>query len=355
MTPRIASSVARRLGDLDPETAHALAIRALRLGLAGRDRGRDDPALAVEALGLRFPNPIGLAAGFDKNAAAVTGLMRLGFGFVEAGTVTLRPQPGNPRPRLFRLAGDGAVINRLGFNNAGLGVFLQNLRRARGRDRPLGANVGINKDSADIEGDYARMVAAVAPHADYVTINVSSPNTPGLRDLQAGDRLAAILAAIAAAAPERPPLLVKLAPDLSDTALRDIVEASIAGGVQGLIVSNTTITRPAGLRSPLVREQGGLSGAPLFALATAMLARTALLAGGRIVLIGVGGVATGLQALRKLQAGASLVQLYTGFAYAGPALIPRLKRELLAALRAEGYARVADAIGTDRERLAGAL
>jgi dihydroorotate dehydrogenase len=352
MLPAIASIVLPLLRRIDPERAHELALHALRLGLAGRDAAPDDPILAIEALGNRFNNPIGLAAGFDKNAVAVAALMRLGFGFVETGTVTPRPQLGNPRPRLFRLTPDQAVINRMGFNNAGLDVYLTQLAQRPRSPVPLGANVGINKEGADPERDYPALIAAVAPHADYLVINVSSPNTPGLRDLQGEAQLRAILRAVAVAVPNRPPLLVKIAPDLGDEPLAALVETCAAEGVQGLIVSNTTIARPPTLRSPQANEAGGLSGAPLFTLSTRVLARAFLLARGRLTLIGVGGVATGAQALEKIRAGASLVQLYTAFAYAGPALIPRLKRELAAALRAAGFASVQDAVGKGAQRLA---
>ncbi len=341
---------------MDAEQAHGLALRGLRCGLAGRDTTPDDPALGITVLGRRFDNPIGLAAGFDKNAVAVAPLMRLGFGFVETGTVTPRPQIGNPRPRLFRLAEDRAVINRLGFNNAGIDVYRRNLEAVRSRPValvvPLGANLGINKDGADPLRDYPALVAAVARLADYVVVNVSSPNTPGLRDLQGEARLRAILRAVAAV-PARPPVLVKIAPDLFDDGLASIVETCVAEGVQGLIVSNTTVTRPPSLRSPHARQAGGLSGAPLFALSTRMLARAFLLARGRLVLIGVGGIASGDDALTKIRAGASLVQLYTAFAFAGPALIPRIKRELAAGLRRAGFASIQDAIGTGAASLSG--
>ncbi|MBV9251995.1 MAG: quinone-dependent dihydroorotate dehydrogenase, partial [Acetobacteraceae bacterium] len=284
MTHALASALLPLLRRLDAETAHGLALRALQLGLAGRNSHPDDPALTVQALGRWFPNPVGLAAGFDKDAIAVSALMRLGFGFVETGTVTPRPQPGNPRPRLFRLEPDQAVINRMGFNNAGLDQYCRRLAQLASRPVPLGANVGINKEGAEPERDYPAMLAAVAPHVDYAVINVSSPNTPGLRDLQAADRLREILRA-AAEVPSRLALLVKIAPDLGDETLGEIVETCAAEGVQGLIVSNTTITRPPGLRSPVARQAGGLSGAPLFPLSTAVLARAFLLARGRLTLI----------------------------------------------------------------------
>jgi dihydroorotate dehydrogenase len=342
----VLSAVTPALRLLDAETAHALALRALRLGLISGPAGRDDTALQVRALGCLFPNPIGLAAGFDKDAAAVLPLMRVGFGFVEAGTVTPKPQAGNPRPRLFRLPRHQAVINRMGFNNAGVEVFRANLAAMRARPCPFGANIGINKDGADPERDYPALVAALTPYADYITLNVSSPNTPGLRDLQSEARLTAILRAIAATVPVRPPLLVKLAPDLADAGLEAVVEAAASNGAAGLIISNTTIARPADLDGPNAKQAGGLSGAPLFARSTEMLARARRLAGPRLTLIGCGGIRTGADVLTKIRAGASLVQLYTAFAYAGPALIPRLKLELLDALRTEGFASVAQAIGT---------
>jgi dihydroorotate dehydrogenase len=352
MTPALASALLPLLRRMDPERAHGLALQGLRFGLAGQDRSPDVPSLALDVLGLRFGNPIGLAAGFDKDAVAVAGLSRLGFGFIETGTVTPRPQPGNPRPRLFRLDADRAAINRMGFNNGGLAGYAARLA-ARPRDgMPVGANVGINKEGAVPERDYPALIAAVAPYADYAVINVSSPNTPGLRDLQGEAQLRAILRAVAAV-PGRPPLLVKIAPDLSEPGLAAIVETCAAEGVQGLIVSNTTVTRPAGLRSPFATQAGGLSGAPLFPLSTAVLARAWMLARGRLVLIGAGGVFSGRDALAKIQAGASLVQLYTGFAFHGPALIPRLKAELAQALAEAGFARVADAVGTQAEQLAG--
>jgi len=347
MTPSIASALMPLLRRVDAERAHRLAITALRLGLAGQDATPDDAALQVRALGLVFRNPIGLAAGFDKDAAALRGLRRVGFGFVEAGTVTPRPQPGNPRPRVFRLEADRAVVNRYGLNSLGLAAYVARLAALpRGRV-PVGANVGINKDGADPERDYPALVAAVALHADYIVINVSSPNTAGLRDLQGEARLAAILAAVQAAVLRRPPLLVKIAPDLPDGGLEAIVETSVRHGVDGLVVSNTTVARPATLRSSAAAEVGGLSGPPLLAASTRLLARAHRLAAGRLVLVGCGGVSTGGDVLDKIRAGAHLVQLYTAFSYAGPALVPRLKRELSAALRSQGFRTAMDAIGVD--------
>ena len=351
MTPALASALMPLMRGLDPERAHRLALKALALGLAGRDRGPADPVLATRAFGLDFANPIGLAAGFDKDAMAVAPLMRLGFGFVEPGTTTPRPQAGNPQPRLFRLTEDDAVINRMGMNNLGLQAFVSRLAALK-RPLPavLGANIGINKEGAEPERDYPALYLAVAPQADYVTLNISSPNTPGLRDLQGSQRLAAILAAIAAArapAPRQPPILVKIAPDLAEEDLPELVETCVAGGVAGLIVSNTTIARPQTLRSAHKGETGGLSGQPLFAPSTALLQRVYRLSAGRLTLIGCGGIASPEQAYAKIRAGAALVQLYAGFAYAGPALVPRLKQGLAALLKRDGFARLADAVGVD--------
>jgi len=326
---------------LDPETAHNLSLKALKLGLAGSDSTPDDPILSVQAFGRSLRNPLGLAAGFDKNAVAVNALGRLGFGFVETGTVTPRPQAGNPRPRLFRLTEDRAVINRMGFNNAGLDVYLANLRKVDRQSLVLGANVGINKEGADPERDYPALVSAVSPYADYITINISSPNTPGLRDLQSEERLAAILAGISTPRP----VFVKIAPDLSEAGLEAVVGVALQHGVSGLIVSNTTIARPDSLQSALRRETGGLSGAPLFAPSTLMLARARKLAGDRLVFIGAGGVSSAEEVLVKILAGASLVQFYSAFAYQGPAMVPKMKTGLAALLRARGFASVAEAVG----------
>jgi dihydroorotate dehydrogenase len=351
MFTHLASAILPVLRRLDPERAHTLAIRLLSSGLAPHASTPDHPALAVRVFGRAFSNPIGLAAGFDKNAAAGPALLQLGFGFVETGSITPLPQPGNPRPRIFRLTEDLGIINRLGFNNLGLAVYLRNLARLSNRSVPLGANVGINKEQADPIRDYPALVRAVSTLVDYVVINVSSPNTPGLRDLQSEAHLRSILRAVRSVEP-RPPVLVKIAPDLSPDDLAAVVEACAEEGVQGLIVGNTTISRPPDLRSPHASQAGGLSGLPLQPLSTAMLARAFLLARGRLVLIGVGGVFTGRDALVKIQAGASLVQLYSSFAFHGPALIPKLKAELLFALRDARFATVQDAIGTRAQELA---
>lgn len=326
---------------LDPETAHNISLTALRMGLAGADNTPDDPILAVTAFGRGLRNPFGLAAGFDKNAVALNALGRLGFGFVEAGTVTPRPQAGNPRPRLFRLAEDNAVINRMGFNNAGITAFVPRLAAVDRRVLAVGANIGINKDNAAPETDYPSLAAAVAPHADYIAINISSPNTPGLRDLQSETRLAAILDAVRVTKP----VFVKIAPDLSEDALAAVVEVCAARNVAGLIISNTTLARPAHLTSRYRNETGGLSGAPLFAASTAMLARAHKRAAGKLMLIGVGGIFTAEDALAKILAGATLVQLYTGFAIHGPALLPRLKTGLATLLKARGFSSITQAVG----------
>ena len=347
MNPPTAALMLPLLRRAEPERAHRLAVLGLRLGLAGRATEADDPVLASRVLGLLLRNPLGLAAGFDKDALAIRGLQRQGFGFVEAGTVTPRAQPGNARPRVFRLVEDGAVINRYGFNNRGVAAFAGRLARLpRRRTVPVGANVGLNKDGADAERDYPALIAAVAPWADYLVINVSSPNTPGLRDLQGEARLRSILRAVRAGVPERPPLLVKVAPDLRPGVLEGIVEVAVEGGAEGLVVSNTTVARPDGLRSPLRWEAGGLSGTPLFAASTALLAQAHRLSRGRLVLVGAGGVASGADALAKLRAGASLVQVYTAFALEGPGLVRRIKRELAELLRRDGFRGVAEAVGT---------
>ena len=343
---------ARLLRLLPAETAHRLTIRSLAIapvGWVGRGQ-REDHILATRVFGLDFPNPIGVAAGFDKNAEAFAHMPEIGCGFAEIGSVTPRPQTGNPRPRLFRLTADQAIVNRLGFNNDGLEAVAARLRRTKRRGI-LGANLGKNKDSADAAADYVAGVKALAPLADYLVVNVSSPNTPGLRALQGREPLAELLAAVRdARGGVRPPLLLKIAPDLTEADKSDIAEVALAGGVDGLIVSNTTIARPPGLASPLARETGGLSGRPLFAPSTAVLADMYRLTGGRLPLIGVGGIAGAADAYAKIRAGASLLQLYTGLVYHGPGLVERIKRGLAERLRADGFARLADAVGADHEK-----
>ena len=342
---------ARALHGLDPEQAHSAAIAALKMGLGLRDATPDDPCLATELAGLKLPNCVGLAAGFDKNAEVPDAMLAAGFGLVECGTVTPLPQAGTPKPRIFRLSEDRAVINRLGFNNGGLEAFADRLQRRRGRSGIVGANVGANKDSKDRIGDYVRGLQRLWPLADYFTANISSPNTPGLRDLQSGPaleellgRLAETRAALSREGPPRP-LLLKVAPDLNDAQILAICDQVAAFGLDGVIVSNTTLSRPDDLRSSFKGEAGGLSGAPLMCLSTAVLARFHAAAEERFVLVGAGGVASGADAYAKIRAGARAVQLYSALVYEGPGLIRRLKADLSARLKADGFVSVAQAVG----------
>ncbi|MDF2603745.1 MAG: dihydroorotate dehydrogenase [Sphingomonas sp.] len=329
---------------LDAERAHRLTIRSLavwgRLGAPG-GRSVSDNRLATRVAGLDFANPLGLAAGVDKDGEAVTGLHALGFGAVEVGTLTPLPQPGNPKPRLFRLVEDEAVINRMGFNNGGLDAALKRLPTKRAG--VLGLNVGANKDAADRVADYVAGVSAAARVADYVTINVSSPNTPGLRDLQHGSALRDLLAATRAAAGTRP-LFLKVAPDLDHAAIDDIAAAVIDHRLDALIIGNTTISRPA-LASPNAGQAGGLSGAPLAALARQKLAEFRTATGGAIPLIAVGGIGSGAEAYARIRAGASLVQLYSAMVYAGPGLPVRVLKDLAALLGRDGYGSITEAVG----------
>lgn len=337
---------ARLARQLPPETAHRATIAALKAGLGPGAPAADDPVLAVtlKHSGLKLPNPVGLAAGFDKNAEAFRPMLGFGFGFVECGTVTPKPQAGNPLPRLFRLEEDRAVINRMGFNNEGLEPFVARLSAragaaARGRG-VVGANVGANKDSTDRAADYVTGVRAVWDACDYITINISSPNTPGLRGLQDRGALEDLLGRVGEAAialesgSVRRPVFLKVAPDLDETAIRDIAEVALAASrLHGLIVSNTTLARPESLRSAHRGETGGLSGAPLLEPSTRVLGLFSEAVGGRLDLIGAGGIASGRDALAKLRAGASAVQLYSAMAYEGPGIVRRIKRELAALLK----------------------
>jgi dihydroorotate dehydrogenase len=335
---------------LPPETAHALTLTALAAGLAGRSPRPDPPMLRQHLWGLDFANPVGIAAGFDKDARVPDALLRLGFGFVEVGTVTPRPQPGNPQPRVFRLDADAALINRLGFNSSGLDTVVARLRARAGRGGIVGINVGRNRDSSDAEADYAEGVRRGAPVADYLVVNVSSPNTPGLRDLQAAASLKALLRQLIAAreqAGRHPPLLLKIAPDLGAEERADIAAVALASGIDGIIVANTTVARPSTLQSPGAAEAGGLSGRPLFDPSTEVLRDMYRLTEGRLPLVGVGGIASAADAYAKIRAGASLVQLYTGLVFAGPALLGRIKTGLTELLHRDGIGSVADAIGLD--------
>ncbi len=329
---------------LDPETAHVWAIHALGAwGRAGAPLAKAMPRLETVVAGVRFPNPVGLAAGLDKDARAITGLMALGFGSVEVGTLTPRAQPGNPRPRLFRLVEDRAVVNRMGFNNGGLDAGVARARTANRRGGVLGINVGANKDAADRVADYVTGVSHASRCADYVTINVSSPNTPGLRDLQHGAALAELLAASREAA-ALTPLFLKVAPDLESAQIDEIARAAIDHRIDALIVSNTTISRPA-LKSGNAGEAGGLSGAPLALLAAQRLSDFRTATGGRMPLISAGGIASADEAYARIRAGASLVQVYSALVYEGPGLARSIATGLDRLLSRDGFANVADAVG----------
>ncbi len=343
---------------LDPETAHDWSIRALGLKNAlSPARTCPSPAhLRQRLFGLDFPNPVGLAAGYDKHAQVVDAALGLGFGFVEVGTVTPAPQEGNPRPRVFRLTEDEAIINRYGFNSVGHATAIDNLGRRKVSRGILGINIGANKQSRDRIGDYVSSYECFAPFADYITVNISSPNTPDLRNLQSQMELRPLLSALAQAragiasqGKAAPPLLLKIAPDLSQPDLEALVEVSVEKDVDGLIISNTTISRPA-LKSSHSDQTGGLSGRPLRSLSTTVLASAYRLSAGRLPLIGVGGISSGQEAYDKITAGASLVQLYTALIFHGPGLVRRLADELAAIIKAEGFANISEAVGTGAER-----
>lgn len=335
---------------MDPEDAHAATIKALRLTPLPAAAPADE-RIASTVFGLRFPNPVGMAAGFDKGADVPGALLRLGFGFVEIGTVTPAPQSGNPRPRLFRLVEDEAVVNRFGFNSEGHEVVHDCLRKRAGPKGIIGVNVGANKDAFDRGADYVSGIAAFADVASYFTINISSPNTPGLRDLQQAAALDDLLARVLDARDRsherygRKPVLLKIAPDLDEAELDDIVAVSRARGIDGMIVSNTTIARSPLLISPQARESGGLSGKPLFAASTRVLAQTYQRVEGQFPLVGVGGVQDAETAFSKLEAGASLIQLYSALVYHGPNLVAEINKGLAQRLEAEGLADLSAVIG----------
>ena len=339
------------LAALGPETAHRITIRALSAGLGPKARATADPLLKTTLWGRDFANPVGLAAGFDKHAEAIAPALALGFGFTEIGSVTPRPQLGNPRPRVFRLAEDHAVINRYGFNSEGIEAVAARLDAYRAGPPaagPVGVNLGKNKESVDAAADYAEAAAALGGYADYIVVNVSSPNTPGLRALQDAGTLSAILDAVRSALPDpSPPVLVKLAPDLTEEDKQDIAKVALAAPVDGLVISNSTIARPDGLRSRHAVQAGGLSGAPLMVPSTALLAEFYRLTGGKIPLIGVGGIASAADAYAKIRAGASLVQLYTALVFEGPGLISSIIDGLIGLLRRDGFASVVEAVGVD--------
>ncbi|XP_027474789.2 dihydroorotate dehydrogenase (quinone), mitochondrial isoform X3 [Zalophus californianus] len=344
---------------LDPESAHRLAVRVTSLGLLPRATFQDSDMLEVRVLGHKFRNPVGIAAGFDKHGEAVDGLYKMGFGFVEIGSVTPKPQEGNPRPRVFRLPEDQAVINRYGFNSHGLLVVEHRLRARQEKQArlteeglPLGINLGKNKTSVDAAADYAEGVRVLGPLADYLVVNVSSPNTAGLRSLQGKAELRHLLTKVlqerdALQGARKPALLVKIAPDLTAQDKEDIANVL---GIDGLIITNTTVSRPASLQGALRSEIGGLSGKPLRDLSTQTIREMYALTKGGVPIIGVGGVSSGQDALEKIRAGASLVQLYTALTYRGPPVVGRVKRELEALLKEQGFTRITDAIGADHRR-----
>ncbi len=363
--PQAALAIAPRLLRLlSPERAHAVALAGIRA--MPRLPLDVPPGLAVRCAGLDLAHPLGLAAGFDKNAVALDGLMRLGFSFVEAGGVTLRPQAGNPRPRVFRLTEDGAIINRLGFNNDGLDRFVARLEQrsaavasrgpGHGPGRGIvGANLGINKDCTDPAHDYALATSRLLPCVDFVTVNISSPNTKGLRDLQERRALELVMDAVVSARARHladggiwRPIFVKVAPDLDDQAALAIVDAAIEKGIEGLIVSNTALARPSGLRSPEQGESGGLSGRPIMAPSTRLLGLMARHAQGRLAFIGVGGIASGADAYAKVLNGATALQLYTALVYQGPLVVQRILDELAACMARDGVTDIGDAVGAGR-------
>jgi dihydroorotate dehydrogenase len=348
---RISGAILPLLRRFPPETAHELSLRALTLGLVLPRHEGNDPILRTRVWKLDFPNPIGLAAGYDKDARVPDAMLGIGFGFVEIGSVTPRPQSGNPKPRVFRLGLDGAIINRLGFNSQGLEVAAGRLAARHGRPGIVGANLGKNRDAVDAEADYEQGVRKLAPLVQYLVVNVSSPNTPGLRDLQRRSTVTVLvkrlIAARNATVPQNPPpLLLKIAPDLTEEERADLAAVALQSGIDGLVVSNTTVARPPGLRGGNAHEPGGLSGKPLFVPSTAVLAEMYRLTRGKVPLIGVGGVASGADAYTKIRAGASLVQLYTSLVYQGPDLVGRIKTDLAARLKRDGFKSVAAAVGT---------
>ncbi|MBT9244105.1 quinone-dependent dihydroorotate dehydrogenase [Gemmobacter fulvus] len=334
----------------DPERAHGLSLAALRAGLVPLPGVITSPRLACTLAGMALPNPVGLAAGFDKNAVALGPLMRSGFGFLEVGAATPRPQPGNPQPRLFRLTEDRAAINRFGFNNEGACAISARLALRPKGPVPVGLNLGANKDSTDRSADFAEVLATCGPHIDFATVNVSSPNTEKLRDLQGRAALTALLSRVmeVRAGLERPvPVFLKIAPDLTEADLADVAEVALASGISGVITTNTTLSRE-GLKSAHKGEMGGLSGAPLFEKSTRVLARLSQLTDGRLPLIGVGGISDADQAWQKIRAGASVVQIYTAMVYQGLSLAARIVEGLEAIAAREGFATVSDATGTGR-------
>ncbi|XP_028257715.1 dihydroorotate dehydrogenase (quinone), mitochondrial [Parambassis ranga] len=347
------------------ETAHVLAVKMISLGLVPLNHYQDPASLEVSVLGLKFKNPVGIAAGFDKHAEAVDGLYKMGFGFVEVGTITPKPQDGNPKPRVFRLTSDYAIINRYGFNSCGLAEVHMRLKAREETQQeqskaglPLGINLGKNKLSRDAGADYLEGVRVLGPLADYLVVNVSSPNTPGLRDLQGKAELRQLLQTVlkerdALQEERKPPVLVKIAPDLTAQDKQDIADVVTELGVDGLMVSNTTVSRPDTLQDPHKSEVGGLSGQPLKDLSTSTVREMYSLTKGKIPIVGIGGVACGQDAMDKIRAGASLVQLYTALTYQGPPVVTKIKRELEQLLKDQGFSSVSEAVGADHRESAG--
>ena len=336
----------RWLRGMDPERAHRLGMAGLKLGLGPRQGGADDPRLATRLAGIDLSNPVGLAAGFDKNAEAPDALLAMGFGFVECGAVTPRAQDGKPRPRIFRLEEDEAVINRMGFPNQGLSKFRGRLARRAGRGGVVGVNIGANLDSDDRVSDYVTCLEALQGLAQFFTVNVSSPNTPGLRTLQSSGALDDLLHAVASIR-STAPVFLKVAPDIEDSEAGVMVDAIARHGLDGVIVSNTSITRPESLKSPLMGEAGGLSGPPIFQRSTELVRAFRKAAGPELAIVGVGGVDSADAAYAKIRAGANAVQLYTGLVYRGPGLVERIKAGLAERLQADGFASVCEAVGAE--------
>lgn len=336
----------RALHLLPAETAHRVTVKALGLGLGPVDRSTPDPILQTSIAGIELPHPLGLAAGFDKNGEAPDALLRAGFGFVEVGAVTPRPQAGNPKPRVFRLKEDKAVINRMGFNNEGLDALKARLEARKGRGGVVGVNLGANKDSDDRAADYAHLLGALSGLADFFTVNISSPNTPGLRGLQSGGALDALLQRVTDTRWAEP-VFLKVAPDLEEGAVETILEAVSRYTLSGLIVSNTTVARPDTLKSPHAQETGGLSGQPLYVPSTEVLRAFRRAAGRDLAIIGVGGISSGETAYAKIRAGANALQLYSALVYQGPGAVVRIRDELATCLKRDGFSSLSDAVGVD--------
>lgn len=340
---------------LDAEDAHNLALTLLKRGFGPQIKSEYDAILHTEVCGMSFANPIGLAAGFDKNAEVIEDVLGFGFGFAEIGSITPLPQPGNPRPRMFRAVNAKGVINRLGFNSHGMDACLPRMIAYRDANPNVsgivGINIGKNKDSADAASDYVTGIKKFSAYANYITVNISSPNTPGLRDLQSREQLADLLKQVMDArnaAQKQIPIFVKIAPDQTEQQMDDIAEVALASGIHGMIVGNTTVSRPGNLPAQLASENGGLSGKPLFELSTRILGGMYKRLGGKLPIIGCGGVASGADAYAKIRAGASVVQLYSALVYEGPGLVSRINRELAALLRRDGFTSLKEAIGSGK-------